>query len=111
MNSVKKHPLIIFTKQKKQSSKKKQLEKLGVEVVELESNSNKRLDLNQILTKLARKGLSRILVEGGAEIYSSFLEANLVDEIMIYRSPKIIGLGGLPMFSKTHEVGKFKLIN
>ena len=60
---------------------------------------------------MARKGLSRILVEGGAEIYSSFLEANLVDEIMIYRSPKIIGLGGLPMFSKTHEVDKFKLIN
>ena len=60
---------------------------------------------------MARKGLSRILIEGGSEIYTSFLKANLVDEMMIYRSPKIIGLEGLPMFSKIHMLDKFKLIN
>jgi diaminohydroxyphosphoribosylaminopyrimidine deaminase/5-amino-6-(5-phosphoribosylamino)uracil reductase len=52
---------------------------------------------------LVDSGLTRLLVEGGAEIARRFLESNLIDEALIFRSPKALGgkivpaLAGLPL--------------
>ncbi len=48
-------------------------------------------DLVSVLELLAEQGITRLLVEGGAEIHASFLRANLCDELLIYRAPKILG--------------------
>lgn len=44
-----------------------------------------------LLKKLARQGISHILVEGGGEIIASFLEKGLVDRMIVFVSSKIIG--------------------
>jgi diaminohydroxyphosphoribosylaminopyrimidine deaminase/5-amino-6-(5-phosphoribosylamino)uracil reductase len=48
-------------------------------------------DLRSVLSLLAHKGITRLLVEGGAGIHASFLRAGLFDELLIYRAPSLLG--------------------
>jgi diaminohydroxyphosphoribosylaminopyrimidine deaminase/5-amino-6-(5-phosphoribosylamino)uracil reductase len=54
-----------------------------------------RLDLPQVLKILAGRGITRLLVEGGPTVASSFLTADLVDDAVLFRSPNAIGPGGI----------------
>ncbi len=64
-----------------------------------------RSKIPEALAELGKEGINRLLVEGGAKVARSFLEAGLADEIHIFRSPKDIGpqgvhaLAGLPLES------------
>lgn len=51
------------------------------------------LDPHHILEHLAKRGLKRILVEGGARTIARFIDANLVDRLHVAISPLIIGSG------------------
>ena len=51
------------------------------------------IDLNDAMLKLGKMGISSIMVEGGADTYSNFLKQKLVDEVMIFLSPKVFGDG------------------
>lgn len=61
------------------------------------------LDLHACVERLAEEGITRLLVEGGARIARAFREADLIDEIMLFRSPGMVGgdivaaLAGLPI--------------
>lgn len=48
-------------------------------------------DLILVLELLAKQGITRVLVEGGAETHASFLRQNLCDELLIYRAPTMLG--------------------
>ncbi len=52
--------------------------------------------LPRALSTLAEKGITRLLVEGGTLLTTSFLESGLADEIQWFRAPIIIGEGGKP---------------
>jgi diaminohydroxyphosphoribosylaminopyrimidine deaminase / 5-amino-6-(5-phosphoribosylamino)uracil reductase len=54
------------------------------------------LDLAAVLHALAEKGITRLLVEGGARVASSFVRAGLVDEVWLLRGPDTIGADGVP---------------
>ncbi|HEX9905909.1 MAG TPA: bifunctional diaminohydroxyphosphoribosylaminopyrimidine deaminase/5-amino-6-(5-phosphoribosylamino)uracil reductase RibD [Propylenella sp.] len=49
------------------------------------------LDLRVCLQRLAGEGITRLLVEGGARLARSLLEADLADEVMLFRSPEALG--------------------
>lgn len=53
--------------------------------------SRGRLDLHDLLLKLARMNLISLLVEGGGETAADFLESKLVDKIYFFVAPKIVG--------------------
>jgi 2,5-diamino-6-(ribosylamino)-4(3H)-pyrimidinone 5'-phosphate reductase len=55
-----------------------------------------RVDLKELLSILHKKGVKRLMVEGGATLNWSLVEAGLVDEISVYVGPMIIGGGGAP---------------
>lgn len=57
-------------------------------------------DLHAVLKELAGKGITRLLVEGGAQIHTSFLKAGLCDELLIYRAPTILGNENKSMLSE-----------
>jgi diaminohydroxyphosphoribosylaminopyrimidine deaminase / 5-amino-6-(5-phosphoribosylamino)uracil reductase len=63
---------------------------LGAEVVRVESRGG-RLDLDAVLAELARRQLTSLIVEGGAEAAASFVEARLVDKATFFIAPLIIG--------------------
>jgi diaminohydroxyphosphoribosylaminopyrimidine deaminase / 5-amino-6-(5-phosphoribosylamino)uracil reductase len=53
------------------------------------------LDLSAVLHALAEKGITRLLVEGGARVASSFVAAGLVDEVWLLRGPDPVGADGI----------------
>jgi diaminohydroxyphosphoribosylaminopyrimidine deaminase/5-amino-6-(5-phosphoribosylamino)uracil reductase len=48
-----------------------------------------------VLHALAQKGITRLLVEGGARVASSFVAADLVDEVWLLRGPDAVGADGV----------------
>lgn len=66
------------------------LDEAGVEIVQC--NPHK---LSVLLAALASRGISSLLVEGGAAVAASFLEAGLVDRIHLYRGAAPLGEGGI----------------
>jgi diaminohydroxyphosphoribosylaminopyrimidine deaminase/5-amino-6-(5-phosphoribosylamino)uracil reductase len=72
------------------SSKKKQerLQAKGVSIIE---HSGGRVDLQWLMKKLAAEGIVSVLVEGGSTLASTCLEAGIVDKVICYIAPKIIG--------------------
>ena len=85
----------------------------GAQVIRLETRAGPQpgLDLPAVLRALAEKGITRLLVEGGARVASSFVSAGLVDEFWLLRGPDDIGgdgvaaLEGLPLTSLTQSPG------
>ncbi|ENT0390789.1 TPA: bifunctional diaminohydroxyphosphoribosylaminopyrimidine deaminase/5-amino-6-(5-phosphoribosylamino)uracil reductase RibD [Neisseria gonorrhoeae] len=57
-----------------------------------------KIDLHRLMRLLAGEGYGEVMVEAGSELTSAFLAENLADEIVLYRSPKILG-GGKDLFS------------
>ena len=55
-----------------------------------------RIDPRTALAYLAKQGITRVLVEGGGQLASSLLRADLVDRIAWFRAPCVIGADGLP---------------
>ena len=77
----------------------------GVEILEAPTFEN-------LLHILAESGMSELLVEGGAFAAKSFLEAGLVDRIMLFESPVVIGKGGIETpLSRADIKGDYALIS
>lgn len=52
-----------------------------------------RVDVEALLTDLYRRGRRHLLVEGGPRVAASFLDAGLVDEVLVYLAPLLLGAG------------------
>jgi len=66
----------------------------GAQVIRVASTPAE-LDLLAVLHALAERGITRLLVEGGARVASSFVASGLVDEFWLLRGPKPIGADGV----------------
>ncbi len=66
------------------------LEKKGVRILQFKSEAGK-VPLNPLLKRLGEMEMMSILVEGGSEVNGSFLDQGLIDKILIFFSPKLIG--------------------
>lgn len=62
----------------------------GAECVRLR-HSHGRLPLKLVLAELARRGVGRLLVEGGPTVHAAFLRDGLVDEARVFIAPKLLG--------------------
>ena len=60
-------------------------------IIRAAADSQGRVDLPSLLRKLGEMEITSLLVEGGAEVAASFLEAGLVDKVLTFVAPKIIG--------------------
>jgi diaminohydroxyphosphoribosylaminopyrimidine deaminase/5-amino-6-(5-phosphoribosylamino)uracil reductase len=78
----------------------------GAEVIHLDRGAD-GADLQAVVKELSRRGVTRLLVEGGAATAANFLRAGLADEFWLLRGPGEIGpsgvdaLGGLPLAAVT----------
>ena len=59
----------------------------------INSTDGKDIPINKILKALYEINISSVLIEGGANIFSRFLQSNLFDDIYFMVAPKIIGDG------------------
>jgi diaminohydroxyphosphoribosylaminopyrimidine deaminase/5-amino-6-(5-phosphoribosylamino)uracil reductase len=71
------------------------LEEAGVDVIQLELGSDQPPpDLAKVLAALAERGITRLMVEGGAGLAGSLLKAGLVDRLAWFQAPMVIGGDG-----------------
>ena len=66
------------------------LEAAGVAVICLPA-SDGRVDLDALMDELGGRGIDSLLVEGGGTLHAQMFSANLVDEVVVYVAPKVIG--------------------
>jgi diaminohydroxyphosphoribosylaminopyrimidine deaminase/5-amino-6-(5-phosphoribosylamino)uracil reductase len=65
----------------------------GVEIIEVGPDPNRRPDVRAFAAELGRRGLTRVLIEGGSGIAAAFLKAGLVDRLAWFRAPMVVGDG------------------
>jgi diaminohydroxyphosphoribosylaminopyrimidine deaminase/5-amino-6-(5-phosphoribosylamino)uracil reductase len=85
-----------------QASKEKirELEKAGVEILICNEREGSGVDLHDLLRQLGQYPLQHLLLEGGAILNQSFLNAGLVDRVMVFVAPLLLGgSDGKGMFS------------
>ncbi|HZE60678.1 MAG TPA: bifunctional diaminohydroxyphosphoribosylaminopyrimidine deaminase/5-amino-6-(5-phosphoribosylamino)uracil reductase RibD [Burkholderiales bacterium] len=73
------------------------LEKVGAETVVI-PNEHGKVELFRLMEELARRELNEIHVEGGTKLNGSLLQAGVVDEVLVYLAPSVIGDSGRGMF-------------
>ena len=72
--------------------RKQALESQGAVVVEL-PNAHNKVDLSAMLADLAAKGVNELHVEAGTKLNGSFIREGLVDEMLVYLAPCMLGEG------------------
>jgi diaminohydroxyphosphoribosylaminopyrimidine deaminase/5-amino-6-(5-phosphoribosylamino)uracil reductase len=68
-----------------------QIKRRGVQVILCHADRERRVSVKDALTRLAARGVAHLLVEGGWTLQQSFLEAGVVDEVVWFMAPMIIG--------------------
>lgn len=81
---------IVATTFEADKNKKKILRDLGVKVLEV-SKLNNKVNLKELIEKLGKDGIDSILIEGGGTLNFSALEEKIVDKLIFYIAPKILG--------------------
>jgi diaminohydroxyphosphoribosylaminopyrimidine deaminase / 5-amino-6-(5-phosphoribosylamino)uracil reductase len=66
----------------------------GVEVFRSAETAG-RIDPRPVLEFLAKRGITRLMLEGGPRLAASLVAADLVDEAILFHSPKIVGANGI----------------
>ncbi|MFC1931229.1 bifunctional diaminohydroxyphosphoribosylaminopyrimidine deaminase/5-amino-6-(5-phosphoribosylamino)uracil reductase RibD [Chloroflexota bacterium] len=84
---------IIATTARADKQKMSYLQGIGIEVLVTHSDEAGEIDLKHLLSLLGERGISSVLVEGGAGVITSLLRQNLADRIVIAVAPKIMGKG------------------
>jgi diaminohydroxyphosphoribosylaminopyrimidine deaminase/5-amino-6-(5-phosphoribosylamino)uracil reductase len=84
------HPLMVVTDPAADATRRQALEHSGVEVLAADG-----ADLGALLGTLASRGLSSLIVEGGATVARRFLAAGLVDRIVLFSSKVTVGPDGV----------------
>ena len=98
------------------ADRREALSEVGVEIVEVDSSGEGRIDVLAAARALGARGLTRVLVEGGGQVAASFLKAGLVDGISSYRAGLVLGgdgrsaVGGLD-FARLGYAPRFRLVS
>ena len=94
----------IFTSQDVDVDKEKTLLSQGIKVIRTSGLTN--VDVNDVVKVLGENLISSLLIEGGGTISASFLENHLIDKVILYFAPKLIGGKDAPTFLEGVGIGK-----
>ncbi len=114
MRTLAQAPLLVVTAPDSDSDAIDALENHDAEIMRCQASC--RIDrVREVLTKLATRGMTNVLVEGGANLLASFVAAGEVDEIHAFIAPKLIGGDSAPGpvggsgFAKLIDAPEFEL--
>ena len=98
--------LLVFTTQSTTSPKARALTKAGVEIVRTPArrggrNRRGQVCLDSVMTELGRREILHVLLEAGAALNGAALngaalEAGIVDKLVLFYAPRLMGTGGVP---------------
>ena len=73
-----------------------EFQKHNIQIIPV-SGTPENLEVEEILTELGQREITSLLLEGGSGVYTSFLEANLINKFHFFQAPILIGNDGIPM--------------
>jgi len=95
-------PVLVIADAEAPADARNALEPLGVIVLDAESaGGGELLAIDRVLQLLAGRSITRLLVEGGPHVWRSFLDAGLVDEVVVFQGAAPVGEAGrLPLLDR-----------
>jgi diaminohydroxyphosphoribosylaminopyrimidine deaminase / 5-amino-6-(5-phosphoribosylamino)uracil reductase len=95
VHSARETPLWLVASELVEAPAATKLAAAGAQVIRIAPKETPGLDLPSVLHALSERGITRLLVEGGSRVASSFVAAGLADEIWLLRGPNAIGADGI----------------
>ncbi len=96
LESISQAPLWVMAGDNVDDGKDSVLKDAGATVHRVVRKPGSGLAPRAVLYRLAEEGITRLLIEGGPKVARSFIEAGLVDEVIIYRSRHALSGVGMP---------------
>ncbi|MEQ9520867.1 MAG: bifunctional diaminohydroxyphosphoribosylaminopyrimidine deaminase/5-amino-6-(5-phosphoribosylamino)uracil reductase RibD [Parvibaculum sp.] len=94
VRSAREVPVWVLTLPGGDVARREAFEACGVRVIEIPAGPGGHMDMGIALKKLGQEGITRLMVEGGARLVSSLMQAQLVDRLDWFQAPKLIGGDG-----------------
>ncbi|MBV9561813.1 MAG: bifunctional diaminohydroxyphosphoribosylaminopyrimidine deaminase/5-amino-6-(5-phosphoribosylamino)uracil reductase RibD [Bradyrhizobium sp.] len=95
VHSARETPLWVLGSEWAEAAAAMRLGAAGAQVIRIARDDGGGLDIPAVLQALSERGITRLLVEGGSRVASSFVAAGLVDEIRLFRGSEAIGADGV----------------
>ena len=89
---------LVATTERAADARAQALRERGVEVMGLRPQSDGRVDLGELCKVLGARGIASLLVEGGAALTTALIKRRLIDKMVFFVAPKIIGGDGISVF-------------
>ncbi|MBD3275744.1 MAG: GTP cyclohydrolase II, partial [Candidatus Marinimicrobia bacterium] len=90
LNQTGAEPIIVTTEEANQQKIQK-LESEGVRIIQTCANGSGRINIEEMLNRIFEMGINSVMVEGGSEIITSFLQSRYVDLMLLTISPDFLG--------------------
>jgi diaminohydroxyphosphoribosylaminopyrimidine deaminase / 5-amino-6-(5-phosphoribosylamino)uracil reductase len=81
---------VIVTTSRAPRSRRRPFEQAGVEVVSV-ATKNGQVSFSALLTMLGKRGITSVLIEGGSTVNASALREKLVNHVVLYLAPTLMG--------------------
>jgi len=95
VHSARQTPLWLMASELAEAAAAAKLTAAGAQVIRLAPTAAPGLDLSAVLHALSERRITRLMVEGGSRVASSFVAADLADEIWLLRGPNAVGADGI----------------
>lgn len=96
VRDAKKVPVWVLTLPGGDEHRRAAFEECGVTLIDVEPGDGGLMNMRAAMEILAKHGLTRVLVEGGARLGASLMREHLVDRIEWFQAAKVIGGDGYP---------------
>lgn len=83
-------PTVIVTTARASHAQRAAVQKIGAEVLVLPSKRG-RIAWSALLSELGRRGIASLLIEGGADVNASALREGVVDRVLYFLAPRLLG--------------------
>ena len=87
---------LVVTGQQASAAKIRQIEARAATVLRLPAKAG-HISMTRLMRALGQRGVTSVLIEGGATVAAAALAARVVDRLLIFYAPKLIGGDGRPM--------------
>jgi diaminohydroxyphosphoribosylaminopyrimidine deaminase/5-amino-6-(5-phosphoribosylamino)uracil reductase len=96
------------------SAREQELRDRGVHLLRIAADAQGKNDLREMLRALAADGINELHVEAGSKLNGSLIAAGLVDELLLYIAPKLLGPGEplalLPALTELNQAHKLRVV-
>jgi len=86
-------PLILVATDGVSKDRIRAREDVGAQVWQVAQMANGHLDFMAVLVRAKHEGVNTLLIEGGSKVAASALKAHVVDQVVVFVAPKILGVG------------------